>query len=127
MLSFRGFIQTIGVTLIITLVYGFIIGFFNLMSVEWVVFSTFIVSYGSVGVLAPLWNKQTPYFAAFLSANVLTVLNLLFSVTVLRMQVLVDPNTVNENLLSSTVFAMLIAFLFMQINNRIERENYDKN
>ncbi|WP_443259609.1 hypothetical protein [Virgibacillus sp. L01] len=70
---------------------------------------------------------QPPYFAAFLSAIVLTVLSLLFSVTVLRIQVMVEPNTVNENLLSSTAFAMLIAFLFMQINNRIEREDHDKN
>lgn len=127
MFSFRGFIQTIGVSLIIVLVYSFIIGFFNLFPVEWVVFSTFIVSYGSVGVLAPLWNRQTPYFAAFLSAVVLTVLNLLFSVLVLRIPVLFEPNIVNENLLSSVVFAMIIAFFSMKINQRIERVNHDKN
>ncbi|HLR07658.1 MAG TPA: hypothetical protein VK136_00120 [Bacillota bacterium] len=122
MFNFRGFIQTIGVSLIITMVYSFIIGFFNLMSVEWSIFTTFIVSYGSVGVFAPLWNRQTPYFAAFLSAVVLTVLNLLFSIIVLRIQVLAKPDIVNENLFSSTTFTMLIAFLFMQINKRIERK-----
>lgn len=127
MFSFRGFIQTIGVSLIIVLVFSFIIGFFNLFPVEWVVFSTFIVSYGSVGVLAPMWNKRTPYFAAFLSAVVLTVLNLLFSVMVLRIPILFEPNVVNENLLSSVVFALIVAFLFLKINQRIERVNHDKN
>src|SRR5699024_559063 len=108
--------------LIITMVYSFIIGFFNLMSVEWSIFTTVIVSYGSVGVFAPLWNRQTPYFAAFLSAVVLTVLNLIFSLIVLLIQVLAKPDIVNENLFSSTTFTMLIAFLFMQINKRIERK-----
>src|SRR5699024_4320729 len=122
MFNFRGFIQTIGVSLIITMVYSFIIGFFNLMSVEWSIFTTFIVSYGCVGVFVSFWYRQTPYFAAFLSAVVLTVLNLLFSIIVLRIQVLAKPYIVNENLFSSTTFTMLIAFLFMQINKRIERK-----
>src|SRR5699024_11414274 len=86
MFNFRGFIQTIGVSLIITMVYSFIIGFFNLMSVEWSIFTTFIVSYGSVGVFATLWNRQTHYFEEFLSTVDLTVLNLLFSIIVIRIQ-----------------------------------------
>ncbi|UOQ83626.1 hypothetical protein [Gracilibacillus salinarum] len=125
MFSFRGFIQTIGVSLLIIIAYTFIIGFFNVLSVEWVIFTTFIVSYGSVGILAPLWNKQTPYSAAFLSAIVMSVINIMFSMIVLQIPVLIEPNTINENLFSSTVFSLVTAFLFLQINKRIGREKDD--
>ncbi|WP_156289396.1 hypothetical protein [Oceanobacillus salinisoli] len=125
MFHFRGLIQAIGVSLVFIIFYNFIIGVFNLLPVEWVVLSTFFVSYGSVGILAPLWNKQAPYTAAFFAAVVLSVINLMFSMIVLRIPVLFEPNTVNENLLSSTVFSLITAFLFIQINKRMGREHDD--
>ncbi|MFC4388026.1 hypothetical protein ACFOZ1_09425 [Gracilibacillus marinus] len=127
MFQFRGFIQAIGVSLLLTLVYGFIIGMFNLLPVEWVVITTFLLSYGAIGVFAPLWNKKTPYFATFLAAIVFTVINILFSVIVLRIPVLFNPIAVNENLISSSVMALVTACIFMQINKRIERTNNDQN
>src|SRR5699024_10436241 len=122
MFNFRGFIHTIGVSLSITMVYSVTIGFFNLLSVTWSIFTLFIATLCSSGVFAPLWNRQTASFAAFLSVVVLTVLYLLFSSIVFLIQVLAKQDIVNENLFSSTTFTMLIAFLFMQINKRIERK-----
>lgn len=125
MFNFRGFVKTIGVALIITIVFSFLVGLFNLLSVEWLIFSTFLVSYGSIGILAPLWNKHAPYFATYLSAIVLSVMNILFSIIVLRIPVYFAPDVINENLLSGALLSLFIAYLFIQINNRIGRKKYD--
>ncbi|GAA0465641.1 hypothetical protein [Alkalibacillus silvisoli] len=121
MFSLRAFIQAIGVSLIITIVISFLMGFFSLFAFEWMIIISFLVSYISIGILASLWNMKTPYFAAFLGCITLTVINFIFSNFVLSIPILLNPALIQENFIYSTFVSMLTAIIVIPIIKRREQ------
>ncbi|MRG87383.1 hypothetical protein [Salinibacillus xinjiangensis] len=125
MFQLMGFIQAIGVSVLITICFSFMVGFLSLASVEWSVLISFLVSYISIGIFAPLWNRKTPYFATFLGSITIVVINFIFSTIILRIPVLVDPLQVNQNLTASVAVSLSTALLVIPILKRNERNSYD--
>lgn len=125
MFNLKKFIEALGISVIITIIAGFIIGFFEFPSVEGVIYINFIITYVTVGILMPLFNRKVPYTAAFLGAISMTLINIIFSINVLQLPIFVYPEIVNENLLASTIATMITAVIVVAILNRRETEAYD--
>jgi len=125
MFNLKKFIEALGISVIITIIAGFIIGFFEFPTVEGVIYINFIITYVTVGILMPLFNRKVPYTAAFLGAISMTLINIIFSINVLQLPIFVYPEIVNENLLASTIATMLTAVIVVSILNRRETEAYD--
>ncbi|MGM8214851.1 hypothetical protein ACLIA0_04665 [Bacillaceae bacterium W0354] len=125
MFNTKKFIEAVGISLLITIVFSFLIGFFEFQSVEGLIIINFLVSYVGIGILAPLLNRKTPYTAAFLGAIVVTLINLLFSVYVHKLPVFEFPELINNNLASSVLVTMITALVVVSILKRSEREAYD--
>lgn len=125
MFNLKKFIEALGISVIVTIIAGFIIGFFEFPSVEGVIYINFIITYVTVGILMPLFNRKVPYTAAFLGAISMTLINIIFSINVLQLPIFVYPEIVNENLLASTIATMLTAVIVVSILNRRETEAYD--
>ena len=125
MFNLKKFIEALGISVIITIIAGFIIGFFEFPSVEGVIYINFIITYVTVGILMPLFNRKVPYTAAFLGAISMTLINIIFSINVLQLPIFVYPEIVNENLLASTIATMITAVIVVSILNRRETEAYD--
>lgn|SRR5690554_3354733 len=125
MFNLKKFIEALGISVIITIIAGFIIGFFEFPTVEGVIYINFIITYVTVGILMPLFNRKVPYTAAFLGAISMTLINIIFSINVLQLPIFVYPEIVNENLLASTIATMITAVIVVAILNRRETEAYD--
>ncbi len=125
MFNLKKFIEALGISVIITIIAGFIIGFFEFPTVEGVIYINFIITYVTVGILMPLFNRKVPYTAAFLGAISMTLINIIFSINVLQLPIFVYPEIVNENLLASTIATMITAVIVVSILNRRETEAYD--
>lgn len=124
MFSLKGLLQDLGISLVFTIGFPFIFGLFNIGNVESHIIFNFLLSYISVGVLAPFWNRKTQYFAAFIGSVTLTVMNFTFSIFVLNIPVFTDPIDVNNNLTLSTVTSLLTAYVFLKIQERKQRESH---
>lgn len=125
MFNLKKFIEALGISVIITVIAAFIIGFFEFPTVEGVIYINFIITYVTVGILMPLFNRKVPYTAAFLGAISMTLINIIFSINVLQLPIFVYPEIVNENLLASTIATMITAVIVVAILNRRETEAYD--
>ncbi len=98
MFDAKGFIQALGISILLTVIVSFIIGTIQVLAMEWTIIISFLVSYISIGIFGPMWNRKAPYFAAFLGGITLTVINFLFSIFVLRIPVFLNPDVVRDNL-----------------------------
>ncbi|SEU05254.1 hypothetical protein SAMN05421676_11637 [Salinibacillus kushneri] len=125
MFQFTGLIRAMGVSILLTIFFSFLLGLINLLNVEWTIIVTFLITYISIGILAPMWNRDTPYFAVFLGSLSLTVINFLFSMVVLHIPVFTAPLEVNSSITTSIVTSLVTAYLLITILKRMGRWDYD--
>lgn len=120
MFSFSGFLKTLGMVLLVFITISFILGFFQLNHIGILLTIMYGVSYVLNGILAPVWNPKTPYFASYLSSITLTVFNLFFALYFLDIMVLADPMEVNSGLVINSSLSLIATFI--TINVYIKRQ-----
>ncbi|MEI5907457.1 hypothetical protein WAK64_10350 [Bacillus spongiae] len=109
MFNFKGLIQSVGIVLLITILFSFFIGFFNIGSIPIIILVQFFITNALIGLLAPFKNIQTPYTAAFLGSITLTVINYVVAYFIFNIYVLANPAQISNNLLLSTSVALITA------------------
>ncbi|MEN0663933.1 hypothetical protein [Caldifermentibacillus hisashii] len=125
MFSLKGLFSTVGISLISTLVVSFLIGLLQINYEFLVVSIIFLVTYVVTGITAPIWNPKTPYFSSYLASIILTLFNFFAANYVLRVNVLFNPDGVNNSLVISTTTSLITTFIFLQITKRIQVTNDD--
>ncbi|KAA9015978.1 hypothetical protein [Niallia endozanthoxylica] len=115
MFQFMGLLKTMGVVIFTFIATSFLLGFFNINNVAFTVTVLYVVCYILTGVLSPIWNPETPYIASYLASLTLTVLNLLFAVTVLDIMVFADPMDINRGLARNTLVSLFVTFVWVKI------------
>lgn len=124
MFNLKGLLQALGLSLLVTMFFSFLFGFFGVVRIEVVIITIFFISYISIGVFAPIWNRKTPYFAAFIGSITLTVVQLSFSSFFLRLPTFIDPIGVNQSLTFNAVLSLLAAWVMITVLNKRD-VNYD--
>ncbi|MCB7071773.1 hypothetical protein LIZ76_17905, partial [Caldibacillus sp. 210928-DFI.2.22] len=66
MFHFLGLLKAMSVPFIYMIVFGFISGFLPNMDLDLMIVLLFFPTYILIGILAPIYNKKTPYFASFI-------------------------------------------------------------
>ncbi|MBP3039330.1 hypothetical protein J9303_07500 [Bacillaceae bacterium Marseille-Q3522] len=118
MFKASGFFKTVGIVIIVLVFFSFIAGFFMNSNPILFLIMMYVCTYVLSGVLAPIWNQETPYFASFLTSITLTVINLFFSVYLLNVMVLADPVQVNSSLVRNSLVSLFVTFIVVQILKR---------
>lgn len=118
MFNFSGFVKSLGVVIIIYITASFILGLLQVNNVAVILTVLYILCYMLNGVVAPIWNEETPYFASFISSVTLTFMNMLYAVFVLDIMVFIDPETVNMGLVRNSMISLFMTFLFIKIMAR---------
>ncbi|MGI8386738.1 hypothetical protein [Robertmurraya sp. P23] len=115
MFSFSGFLKTLGIVLLVFITTSFFSGFVMLNQIGTLLSLMYMSCYILAGILAPVWNKKTPYFTSFLLSVTLTVMNLLVAMYLLDVMVLADPAEINSSLVYNTSISLLATFVAIKI------------
>ncbi|KGR76453.1 hypothetical protein [Ureibacillus sinduriensis] len=114
------FFQTIGVSILLTIVISFLLGFLPIESYGLFLFVQIVLTYGCVGFFAAIWNTETPYTAAYLGSIVIVFINLLVSHFVFNILVFADPEGIGMSLSSAVIVSLLFAVVTVFIRNKRE-------
>ncbi|MEW9109775.1 hypothetical protein ACQCT6_12235 [Cytobacillus gottheilii] len=124
MFSFSGFLKTLGIVLLVFIALSFVLGFVGLNHMGALLAIMYFFCYLLAGVLAPMWNKKTPYFSSFMLSVTLTVLNLVAAIYLLDVMVLADPAEINSSLVYNTALSLLATFVTVKIMEKRGGETY---
>lgn len=111
-------VQAIGVSILITVLFSFIIGFFNIPSFTGYIFFQMMLTYGSLGYFAVKWNPDTPYTAAFLGATIVSILSIFTAYFLLNILVLWDPAGISRSMTWAILLTMLVAVITVYVKQR---------
>ncbi|WP_218970444.1 hypothetical protein [Cytobacillus gottheilii] len=103
---------------------SFVIGFVGVNHIGLMLSLMYMFSYLLAGVLAPIWNVNTPYFASFMLSVTLTVLNLLAASYLLNIMVLADPAEINSSFMYNTSLSLLATFAVVKIMEKRRGETH---
>ncbi|PLS15386.1 hypothetical protein CVD28_23990 [Bacillus sp. M6-12] len=118
MFNLTGFLKGIGIVLALFIFISFLLGLFNINQIALSLSILYVLCYVLNGVLAPIWNPETPYFASYLASISLTVINLLFAVFVFDVMVFADPAEINIGLVRNSAISLIVSFAVIQILKR---------
>ncbi|WP_108672182.1 hypothetical protein [Peribacillus acanthi] len=118
--------KTIGIAIIISAVFGAISGWIGLSKLPIFSILLFLVTYSSAGVFSALWNEKTPYSAAYFSGVTLSVLNMMFTIFFIDVNVWTDADSTFRSLLFGAGACVLASFLTVQFRPALTklRKNY---
>lgn len=120
MFNLFGFFKSLGIVLLVFIGVSFFIGIFKINHVALSLILMYGSSYVLIGVLAPLSNRKTPYFASYLSSITLTVLNFLFAMFMMDILVFADPVEINRGLVWNSLISLVTTSIVLQIVKRRE-------
>lgn len=118
MFSMRKLMQAIGASILITVLFSFIIGFFNIPSFNGYIVFQMILTYGSLGYFSVKWNPKTPYTAAFLGATIISILSIFTSYFLLNVLVLWDPAGIGRSMTWAVLLTLLVAIITVYMKQR---------
>ncbi|WP_458415053.1 hypothetical protein ACNQFZ_09745 [Schinkia sp. CFF1] len=121
MFSLSGLVKTLGTVMSVFIAASCLLGFIQINNTAIILTILYTLCYILNGILAPIWNKETPYFASFISSVTLTFMNMLFAVFVLDIMVFADSGTVNNGLARNSIISLLMTFLAIKIRARKQR------
>ncbi|MFE8703875.1 hypothetical protein ACFYKX_25210 [Cytobacillus sp. FJAT-54145] len=124
MFSFSGFVKSLGIVLLVLITISFTVGLLNINHIGVLLTIMYSFTYVLNGVLAPLLNQRTPYFASYLSSITLTVLNLIVAIYLLDVMVLADPAEINRGLFMNSTISLLATFIVVMILKRKQRNSH---
>ncbi|EPD51318.1 hypothetical protein HMPREF1210_01916 [Paenisporosarcina sp. HGH0030] len=110
--------QAIGASILITVLFSFIIGFFNIPSFNGYIVFQMILTYVSLGYFSVKWNPKTPYTAAFLGATIVSILSILTSYFLLNVLVLWDPAGIGRSMTWAVLLTLLVAIITVYMKQR---------
>ncbi len=114
------FFQTIGASILLTIAISFLLGFIPIESYGLFLFIQTVLTYGSLGILAAIWNGETPYTAAYLGAIVIVFISFLVSHFVFNILVFADPEGVARSLSYAVIVSLLFAVATVFIRKKRE-------
>jgi hypothetical protein len=111
----KSLLGVIGIGLLLSIGFGFISGLIRLSEIGFYPFLLFMVTYIPTGILAALWNKETPYSAGYFAGLTISVINLFVTVFVLDINILVSSDSTFNSLILGSGVCLLAAFITVQI------------
>ncbi|MEO4054203.1 hypothetical protein AAFN87_12240 [Solibacillus sp. CAU 1738] len=114
------FLQAVGVSILLTVVISFILGFIPINNFAIFLFIQTILAYGSIGYFGAKWNLQAPYTAAYLGAVVIALINLLLSHFIFNILVFVDAGSIARSISLAVIVSMMFAVVTIFIKNKRE-------
>ncbi|QPC48278.1 hypothetical protein [Mangrovibacillus cuniculi] len=120
MFHFSSFIKTLGVVLLAYTGISFLLGFLSITNTALVLTVFYTACYIVGGILAPIWNKETPYSASYFVSISLTVLNFLVANFVLNIAVFSEPQDIHQALVRNSTISMLVTAIVIFIIKRQE-------
>jgi len=120
MFEVKKFLQTVGISIFITVIFSIMIGFIQIPSYGWYVALQMIITYGSLGYFAAKWNPKTPYTAAFLGATVVSILSLCISYFMFSILVFWDPAGIGRSMSLAVTLTMAVTALTVFIQQKKE-------
>ncbi|MFX3673027.1 MAG: hypothetical protein ACE3JQ_01085 [Paenisporosarcina sp.] len=118
MFNMKKFLQVIGVSIIINVIFSIVMGLSNMENYLLFVFVQMVVTYGSLGVFSVMWVPKTPYISAYLGAVIISLLNILFAYYVFNIMVFVDPEGINRSMSWAVILALITAFITNFVMNK---------
>lgn len=118
MFNFAGFIKALGVGIFAFIAISFIMGLTGMERIPFSLTVLYTICYVLIGVLAPMWNPETPYTASYLASITLTVLNLLFAYFILDILVFAEPASINSGLARNSLVTLAATYVFLKISER---------
>ncbi|WP_163102953.1 hypothetical protein [Peribacillus alkalitolerans] len=113
--------KAVGIAIIISAVFGAVSGWIGFSKLPIFSILLFFVTYSSAGVLSALWNEQTPYSAAYFSGVTLAVLNMLFTIFFMDVNVWTDADSTFRSLLLGAGACVLASFLTIQFGPTLSK------
>lgn len=102
------FFQAVGVSILLTIVISFLLGFIPIESYGVFLFIQTILTYGSMGFFAAKWNTKTPFTAAYLGAVIIAIISFILSHFIFNILVFSNP----EGIARSLSYAVIVSLLF---------------
>ena len=102
----------------LTIGISFLLGVLNVENYALFIGIQMLTTYGSMGYLGAKWNPGTPYFAAYLGALVLTLLNFCFAYFIMNIMVFLDPIGINRSISLAIVLTMSVSVLTVFISTK---------
>lgn len=118
MFNFSGFIKALGVGIFAFIAISFFMGLTGMDRIPLSLTVLYTICYVLIGVLAPMWNPETPYTASYLASITLTVLNLLFAYFILDILVFAEPASINSGLVRNSLVTLAATYVFLKISER---------
>lgn len=118
MFSFSGLLKTLGIVLLVFISISFIAGFINVSSIGVLLTLMYSLCYLLTGILAPIWNNETPYFASYIASLTLTVINFIVAIYLLDVMVLADPMEINSSIVLNTSISLIGSLIVVSIIKR---------
>lgn len=124
MFSFSGLLKTLGIVLLVFISISFMVGFINVSSIGVLLTLMYSLCYLLTGILAPIWNNKTPYFASYIASLTLTVINFLVGIFLLDVMVLADPMEINSSIVFNTSISLVGTFIVVNIIKKRQGNNH---
>lgn len=118
MFNTKKFLQAVGLSILITIVTAFLLGFLPVIPYGVYMAILVVATYGSMGYFAARWNVDTPYTAAFIGAILISFMNLLVSDLIFNVAVFLDPDGIGRSLSLAVVVSLLFAVVTVFIRSK---------
>ncbi|MGV3464071.1 MAG: hypothetical protein ACO1OT_02115 [Heyndrickxia sp.] len=118
MFHFFSLMKAMSIPFIYMIVVGFMWGFFPNINMEFMLILLFFPTYILIGILAPKFNKETPYFSSFIGSLTLSVLNILGGQYIYDFDVMVNPDGINRSLVMSTGISVMTTYIYLSIRRK---------
>ena len=121
MFDLKKFLQTVGLSLLISILISVAFGFFEFDNYAVYLTIQMLSFYGTVGFFAVVFNPRTPFTASYLGALIIAVLNILFANYVFGIWMFVNPAGINSSLSYAVITALSVTAITVFIKNKSER------
>jgi len=118
MFHFFSLMKAMSIPFIYMIIVGFIWGFFPNINMEFMLIFLFFPTYILIGILAPKFNHETPYFSSFIGSLSLSVLNILGGQYIFDFDVMVNPDGINRSLVMSTGVSIITTGIYLSIRRK---------
>jgi len=118
MFEMKKFLQTVGVSILITIIFSVLIGFIQIPSYGWYIALQMLITYGSLGYFAAKWNPKTPYTSAFLGATTISIMSLCISYFMFNILVFWDPAGIGRSISLAVILTLLVTSITVFIQQK---------
>jgi len=118
MFKMKNFLQTIGISIFMTIIFSVMIGFIEIPSYNWYVALQMLVTYGSLGYFSAMWSPKTPYSVAFLGATVVTIVSMSVAYFMFDILVFLDPEGIGRSMSLTVTLTLIVTAITIFLKHR---------